>query len=447
MNKLEEKQQNKSLTMTIVTGFAIFTTLFGAGNFMFPPTLGMVAGQSSLLAALGFVVTAVLLPLTGLVGSFLFDGDYKAFFGRLGRIPGTVLIALCMFIIGPGFVLPRIIHLCYEMLHPFTPWMNLFIFSLVFSCITFLLSYRPTKLIDILGRYITPIKLFFVGALIVLGFLKGKELTPSTLSTAELFGKSMLEGYGTLDLLGTIFFGSVFLSIIRKNLGATDTHDVRQLAKRGLIASLIGGSILAVVYVGMIFLGAYQGAGLEGLNPAQILSAISIRVVGMNGGLFAALAFMVACLATMIALSTVIADYIKTELTGNKLGFIPSLIMILAGGIIFSLLDLKQLMAYSIGAGFILYPVLIALTLCNVGYKLFGFKPVKIPVALVFAITLFSWFGGFQKAKDFLCHEQKSVATEMVAENGIEKEVVKNGTVEDETIEDEIVEDDGASQA
>lgn len=419
--------------MTIVTGFAIFTTLFGAGNFMFPPTLGMLAGKQSLLAALGFVITAVLLPLTGLVGSFLFDGDYKAFFGRLGKIPGAFLIALCMFIIGPGFVLPRIIHLCYEMLHPFTPWMSLFVFSLLFSLITFALSYRPTKLIDILGRYITPIKLFFVGTLIFLGFFKGEQLAESALTNAELLGRSMLEGYGTLDLLGTIFFGSVFLDILKKNSGVNTLHDTKKLAKDGLIASLIGGAILAVVYAGMILLGAYQGAGLEGLNPAQILSAISIRVVGMHGGLFGAFALMIACLATMIALSTVIADYIKTELTGNRLGFIPSLVVILAGGIIFSLLDLKQLMMYSIDAGFILYPVLIALTLCNVGYKLFGFKAVKVPVALVFAATLFIRFGGIELTKNLFNPSCEPVVTEMALEETV--------------VEDEIVEDDGASQA
>jgi len=427
MNKQEEKQQTTSLTMTVVTGFAIFTTLFGAGNFMFPPTLGIIAGKQSLIAALGFVVTAVILPLMGLVGSFLFEGDYKAFFYRLGKIPGAGLIALCMFIIGPGFVLPRIIHLCYEMLHPFAPWMNLVVFSLVFSLVTFALSYRPTKLIDILGRYITPIKLFFVGTLILLGFLKGKDLSESVLPTAELLGRSMLEGYGTLDLLGTIFFGSVFLDIFKKNLDDTSALDIKKLAKSGLIASLIGGSILAVVYAGMIFLGAYQGAGLEGLDPAQILSAISIRVVGMNGGLFGAFALMVACLATMIALSTVIGKYIQTELMGNRIDFIPSLVTILAGGIIFSLLDLKQLMAYSIAAGFILYPVLIALTVCNVCYKLFGFKPVKVPVAIVLAITLFSWFGGIEKTKNFFFPSQEPVV-EMVVEN-------------------EIIEDDGASQA
>jgi len=437
MNKHEEKKQAKALTMTILTGFAIFATLFGAGNFMFPLILGMVAGKQSLLASLGFVVTAVVLPLMGLVGSFLFEGDYKAFFYRLGVFPGAALIALCMFIIGPGAVLPRIVHLSYEMLHPFTPWMSLFIFSLLFSMITFLLTYQPTRLIDILGRYITPIKLLFVGALITLGFVKGNELLPSSLPNFELFSTAMLEGYGTLDLLGTIFFGSVFLAVIKKNLGAHTQHDVKELTKKGLYASLIGGLILSLGYIGMIFLGAYQGAGLEGLNGAQVLSAVSIRSVGMNFCLLAAIAFIIACLATMIALSTVIADYIKTELTGNKISFISSLVIVLAGVIVFSLLDLSQLMKYSIDAGFILYPVLIMLTLCNVGYKLFDFKPVKVPVAIVFAVTLFAWFGGFQKAHSFLCPLHAPAVSGMVTDENIK----------DSSFDGEIIDDDGASQA
>lgn len=407
MNKQEEKQQNSSFGLTVITGFAIFTTLFGAGNFMLPPTLGMIAGHKSLLAAFGFVITAVILPLTGLVGSFLFDGDYKSFFARLGRIPGALLIAICMFIIGPGLVLPRIVHLCYEMLHPFLPWMSLLVFSLCFSAITFVLAYKPTRLIDILGRYITPIKLFFVGALIVLGFVNGSTIVETSISDADLLGKAMLDGYATLDLLGTIFFGSVFLSIFKKNVGSNQSYDLKKLATTGLVSSLIGASILAVVYTGMIFLGAYQGTGLIDLDPAQILSAISIRVVGVHGGLFGALALMIACLATMIALSTVIADYIKVELTGNKISFIPSLLIILTGGIIFSLLDLRQLMAYSVDVAFVLYPVLIALTLCNVGYKLFGFKAVKFPVAVVFLATLFFRFGGIELLQTRLCQPKK----------------------------------------
>lgn len=377
-------QTKSATTLTIVTGFAIFTMLFGAGDFMLPPTLGILAGQNMLFAALAFIFTAVVLPILGLIASFLFEGDYKAYFYRLGRIPGAALIALCMFIIGPGFVLPRIINLCHGMLSPYAPGLGLLPFAMMFSALTFALTYRPTKFIDVLGYLITPIKLAFVGFMIFMGIWGAQAPIQTDISSMELLGKSLLQGYGTLGLLGTIFFGSVIFEIFKRDLGAQGAKDLKKLMKDGFWASLIGGILLSLVYTGMTFLGAYHGAGLSGLNEAEVLSQISIRIIGHTGGFFAALAIMVACLATMIALSTVIAEYTQKEISRNRLSFVASLFIMLAISVVMSLLGLKALMKMSIDVAFVLYPVLIALTLCNMGYKLFNFKPVKIPVLLVF---------------------------------------------------------------
>ncbi len=377
--------QTKSATiLTIVTGFAIFTMLFGAGDFMLPPTLGILAGQNVLFAALAFAFTAVVLPIMGLIASFLFEGNYKDYFYRLGRVPGAALIAICMFIIGPGFVLPRIINLCHEMLSPYVPGLNLLVFAILFSALTFILTFRPTKFIDVLGYLITPIKLALVGLMIGLGIWIAKEPICSDVPMTKLLGKSLLQGYGTLGLLGTIFFGSVIFEIFRKDLGVHGSKDLKKLIKNGLYASLIGGALLSLVYAGMTFLGAYHGAGLEGLNEAQILSQVSIRIIGRTGGFFAAVAIMIACLATMIALSTVISEYTQKEVSRNRLSFVTSLFVMLSITVVMSLLGLQALMKMSIDVAFVLYPVLIVLTLCNIGYKLFDFKPVKIPVLLAF---------------------------------------------------------------
>lgn len=389
------------LVLTIAAGFAIFTMFFGAANFMLPPTLGIMAGQNTLIASLAFTLTAVLLPMLGLVGIFLFEGNYNTFFGRLGVIPGNLMIALCMFIIGPGFVLPRIVNLCFEMLSPFIPF-NLFVFSIAFALLTFALSFRPTKLIDILGFFITPIKLTFVGFMIILGLVKGTELIHSDIPIGKLIGESLFYGYGTLDLLAAIFFGSIILEVFRKNLGGEQIKNHKFLIKHGLIAAAIGGSLLALIYIGLSFLGAYYGAGLEGLNEGQILSAISIRVIGNSGAFVGALAIMIACLATMIALSTVIGEYIQHNLAKNKIGFIPSLIIILALTVVLSLLGLTTLMKMSLKMAFILYPVLIALTVCNMAYKLFGFKPIKTPVFVVLLLSTFVGLGGIEFCKQCL---------------------------------------------
>lgn len=309
------------------------------------------------------------------------------------------MIAVCMFIIGPGFILPRIVNLCHKMISPFLP-IDLLYFSILFAALTFLMTYRPTRLIDVLGYFITPIKLTFVGILIFLGFYKGTQLIHSDIPNGELIKQSLLYGYGTLDLLATIFFGSIILDIFRKNLGEQDTKDVKSLIKRGLASSAIGGSLLALIYIGLSFLGAYHGAGLEALDEGQLLSAISIKIMGSHGAFFGALAIMVACLATMIALSTVIAEYLQKDVMHRSVSFIQSLIALLVVTVAFSLLGLVKLMQMSLTAAYILYPVLITLTVCNMAYKLFGFKPVKTPVFMVLLISTFVGLGGVEFCKN-----------------------------------------------
>ncbi len=385
-----------STQLTIVTGFAIFTMLFGAGNFILPPKLGVIAGDRTVMAVLAFIVTAVILPILGLMCSFLFEGDYRAFFYRLGTIPGSLLIALCMLIIGPGLVMPRIINLCYEMLHPFIPGMSLLAFSLAFCTLTFSLTYKPSRLIDILGYIITPLKLSFVALLVIVGIITGNAALTTEIPTTKLIVESLLYGYNTLDLLGTVFFGSVIIDIFKRSLNLPKNYPAKSLIFNGLISSVIGATILAVAYFGMSFLGTYHGANLnlQGINEAQALSAISLQVLGNKGGFFGACALLIACLATMIALSTVVAEYIQKELLLEIVSFPISLAFMLAITIVISLLGLTSLMNFSAMLTQVLYPILVTLTICNMAYKLFGFKPVKLPVLIVFAVSLFMTLKG-----------------------------------------------------
>ena len=396
---MNTNERENSVILTVITGFSIFTMLFGAGNFMVPPKLGILAGQKSLLASAGFIITAVVLPIIGLVGSFLFEGDYRAFFFRIGKLPGSLLIALCMFISGPGLVLPRIVNICFEMIHPFIPSMTLLVFAVLMAIVTFLLAYRPTKLIDTLGYLITPVKLSLIVILIIMGLAFGDSMIQTDISDIDLVGKSMLFGYETLDLLAIIFLGSAILDIFKKSFEPEIAGDMKRMIKRGVISSLIGGFVLVPVYISMTFLGAYYGAGLENLNHAQVLSGISFRIMGSSGGFFAAIALIVACLATMIALSTIVGEYIQKEIMRDRVGFIPSLIFILVSTIVISLFGLSKLMIFSRDLGFVLYPVIITLTLCNVAYKLFGFKLVKLPVLVVFLMTIFFQFEGIDHCR------------------------------------------------
>src|SRR5437879_5527055 len=106
-------------SVIFTTGLAIFAMLFGAGNLIWPLKGGVIAGSQVNAGLLGFIIGGVLIPLTGLIAMALFDGNYNNFFNRIGKIPGAIFILLCMLIIGPLFVMPRIVALTFVLMKPF----------------------------------------------------------------------------------------------------------------------------------------------------------------------------------------------------------------------------------------------------------------------------------------------------------------------------------------
>src|SRR5439155_12268350 len=150
-----------------VIGLAIFSMLFGAGNLIYPLLVGIQSGKLTPIGMFGFLLTATLLPLLGLIAMILFDGNYRAFFHRIGHVPGEFLICISMLIIGPGICIPRITTLSHIMVAPFLPIPLLqeftpfssFVFALIFLSITFFATYKESRIIDLLGKVISPLLL------------------------------------------------------------------------------------------------------------------------------------------------------------------------------------------------------------------------------------------------------------------------------------------------
>lgn len=198
------------------TGLAIFSMFFGAGNLMFPIKVGVLAGENLAWGIAGLLITALLLPLAGLIAIILFEGDYKAFFNRLGKIPGFLLVSLCMLIIGPLIAMPRIVTLSYTMIEPFMPAMPLYIFTVIFLAATFFATYKENKIIDILGYIVSPLLLVSLGIIIIKGLFTGTATTITDQTKLQVFWNSLKTGYQTLDLLGGIFFAAIVISILKK---------------------------------------------------------------------------------------------------------------------------------------------------------------------------------------------------------------------------------------
>lgn len=376
----------------VVVGLAIFSMLFGAGNLIYPMEVGMQSGELFTIATFGFIITAVILPLMGLVSIILFDGNYQDFFERLGKIPAKILIFACMIIIGPLIAIPRIVNVSHTMLQPFLPEMSATLFALIFLFITFLCTFQENKIVDLLGKYISPALVFSLFLIIAIGFFKKSTFVTSSAGQLDLFLASLRKGYETLDLLGAIFFSSIIISLLKSTFVEEYKNHPKKLAAFGLKAGIFGTALLAIVYYGMSLLAAYHSQNMSDLNGGEIFKNIALLVLGNHGGLLLAVAVLMACISTSIALGAVVSEYIQKVIFNKKICFISALTILMFSSLPLSIKGLDYVAKLTGGPiTYIGYPILIALTFCNLAYKLWGFKYVKTPVALVGLVSALSY--------------------------------------------------------
>jgi len=385
-----KKYVNQSVTIT--TGLAIFAMLFGAGNLIFPLKLGIMCGNQTWLGLIAFIISGVLLPIAGLIGMVFFDGDYELFFGRIGRIPGKLFTLFCMLILGPLLVMPRIVSLTYTLLSPFiASYISLLGYSILFSILTFIFCFKQNKIVSILGQILSPIKLTTLSVIICIGLLTANTSPIIEKAALTLFAENFLMGYNLLDLIGSIFFAYIIISILKKTLDPITANNHSALATIIIRGGLIGGALLALVYVGMGYLGAFHGQGLELLNPATAFREIMIRIIGYKGALFIGITVLVACLSTMIALSSVVTEYLRANVLKNSRysHYHLLLALVLATTVVIAQYGIENILKFSEPFIMMAYPALIMLTFCNISYKLWKFKPVKTPVFLALFIGIY----------------------------------------------------------
>lgn len=375
-----------SRARVVQISLVIFAMLFGAGNLMLPLKVGLISGTKSVWGLLGFLATGVLLPLLGLLAIIGFDGDYHAFFGRVGKIAGPLITFFCILVLGPLVVMPRIVTLSYEMLQPFLPAMHVSIFAALFLALVFVVTYKPSRLLNIIGTFLSPLKVLSLCAIVAAGVFSGLPAIEVATPISQLFATGIKYGFGTLDLLGTIFFGSIVVKMLQGDTAFSlgMSQRIRFAALAGIGASLL----LGLVYTGMNFLGVFHGHGLAHLNEGQLFSAISFKVLGTYGAALIGFTVFLACFTTTVALTAVVTDYVSATLLKNKFNYAHVLLAILGICLVPASLGLTTIMKFSMPIIVAMYPVLIVIAVCNALYKLFGFTMIKIPVFITFVLVV-----------------------------------------------------------
>lgn len=379
-------------SQVVAIAFALFAMLFGSGNIALPLGLGRDTGVMAFYAMLGFFATAVFLPLIGIIATVLYDGDYKKFLGRIGTIPGALMTLLCLLLMGPFFIIPRCIALAYSALAWFIPFLTYKGAQLAFIgmvCVMlFELTRKPSRVVDILGKILGPVKLILLCAVIIKGLFTHPEASACALSGWESFSRGFFDGYGTLDLIAGIFFSGLILANIKSSFKSEGSVSHQQVLAVALKGGTLAALILGCVYAGFVMISAFNAEQVMCISRDQLLSALSAIILGGGGGVLASITVAVACLTTALAVTTVFAQYLNKDLSRGRISYNKALLITLAISSVLAKMGFDGLVTLVLPVIKICYPALIVLALCNIAYKLFGFKPVKAPFFVTLMITI-----------------------------------------------------------
>ena len=362
---------------------------------VFPLVIGASAGDKNIFAIAGLLITAVGIPFLGLFATILFSGDYRKFFFRMGKIPGLFAIVSCMAMIGPFAALPRCVALAHTTMQAFLPRTSVFMFSLIACILLFFLASSRSRIVDILGKVLSPILLISLFVIIIKGIISSPSAPMVSDSGLMFFKRGFLEGYNTMDFLATFFFSNAVIVGLLRAQGKKDSDEIKpskELIKMVINAGIIGSSLLALVYVGFSFVASFYATELAGMAGDSMISVMSFMVLGPYGGLIANLAVSLACLTTAVALAIVFSEFLEKDIFGGILNYRFALLITLIITFAFANIGFAGIVSMIAPVLAVWYPGLLVLTLLNVLYKLFRFKPVQTPVFLTVALVLLRRF-------------------------------------------------------
>lgn len=378
-------------TAFVVTGFAIFAMFFGAGNVVFPLQIGQFSGGSVSYAVLGLMLTGIILPLTGLYSMFLFEGDYYAFFDRVGKWPGLFAILLIMALIGPFAGIPRTITLAYSTMT--LTWVDIpmWLFNGIFCGLVFVIAYRRDAILAILGKFLTPALLFFLACVIVRGLWLAPQSAIEVDATAfEMFIEGFTTGYNTMDMLAAMFFSTVVLAGLHAKLAAQSTTlEHKHLFQHLIRACFVAGGLLFLVYGGFCFVAARHADMLQGVAADELLGFISLSMLGDAAGLIANGVVSIACLTTAVTLVSVFSEFLSHFFfKDGDAAYKPFVILTTLAAFAMSFLGFVRIIHLIFPLIAACYPTLIVLAILNIAYKRFNITMVKIPVLITFVVTV-----------------------------------------------------------
>ena len=354
--------RKKLVTDSIVVGFALFAMFFGAGNVVFPPYIGMHAGEQWANGFLFYFIADIGLALVAMF-AILHAGGADNITGRIGHVASKVLMCAVILCIGPMVAIPRTAATTLEMsVTPFFSGMSPVVFSIIFFAVILLLSIKQSAVIDIVGKILTPALLIGLLILIVKGFVSPiGDIVDTGVSASEVTVNGIKSGYQTMDVLAAMAFGIIILSSADEK-GYTDS---KSAAKMIGIAAALSGVLLMIVYFGLTYLGATASTVFPtDISRANLVIGIVELLLGKAGLIIFAIVIALACITTAVALVSSAASFFA-KLANDKISYGVFVVVICVSSAVISNLGLDMIIAIATPVLDIVYPPMLVLILLS----------------------------------------------------------------------------------
>ena len=344
----------------LLTGFALFAMLFGAGNLIFPPMLGYETNSSWIPTMLAFTITGVGFPFLGILSVSIVGNGIKDFANRVSPMFSTIFAIISILAIGPMLAIPRTGATAYEITFLHNGMNNTiykYIYLICYFGIVILFSLRASKVIERVGKILTPILLLLLFLIIVKGiFFSGLSIKPDIYPHA--FKKGFLEGYQTMDTIASIAYAGIILKAIKNGRNLTQKQEFSFLIKAGLVAILS----LALIYGGFALVGAKMHSVLVTNDKIELLVKTTSYLLGGYGNLILAICVAGACLTTAIGLVATVGEFFSS-ITSFKYEKIVVFTVIIS--FLLSILGVENIIRISVPILVFIYPVMISLIILN----------------------------------------------------------------------------------
>lgn len=385
----------KTTGTVVAVGLMLFSMFFGAGNLIFPPMLGVESGEHFTPAMIGFLLTGVLMPVLTVIAIAISGTGVRDLASRAGAVFGLIFSIVAYLSIGALYAVPRAAAIGYELGIESTfdltgGWWRL-AGTFAFFLVCYLLTLWPGKVVDTLGKALTPILLILLAVLAVVGLQK---LHDPSIPATEAYSSNPLvngisQGYFTMDSIGALAFALIVVSSFSQK-GETD-H--KRIVKLSGIAAFTAGFFLMMVYLGLGLVGARMPDKETYSDGAAILSSAAHLTMGETGEIVFSLIVLLACITTVVGLTAATSTFFHELVPAISYRWWATILTLV--GLAIANLGLEKILSVSGPVIGLIYPpaiVLITLSyvhlLCRQHKLVFSYR-IGVAVAFVFSFIDF----------------------------------------------------------